>query len=306
MNYLAYCCLICSLQFLATHSYGVSVSRPVVPSNPKCVYFTGAGIYYYWQAGAAKYMQENCDLSSIPIIGASAGALTSTLLLSGADFDEATLAAISVAEEYEIFSSKNGLAGIWSVLIREWLDRVIPEDINIDKFSNMQISVTPVLPFRKTTLITDFYNRADLIDACLASCHIPFFLDGNAYTMYRNEPVVDGSFFYFVTKDRSTSLPLPPGITAPDVFWVDYGDDEEFMSSISGNFVQLITPDDAFKMMNQGYDFMKREHREGRLPMARFAEQTVVTNLVSKALTFPRKINRMMVTSLQSVPWRSS
>jgi len=121
----------------------------------------------------------------------------------------------------------------------------------MEKFSNMQISVTPVLPFRKTTLITNFYNRADVIDACLASCHIPFFLDGNAYTMYRNEPVVDGSFFYFVTKDRCTSLPLPAGVSAPDVFWVDYGDDEEFMASISGNFIQLITPSDAAKMMNR-------------------------------------------------------
>ena len=297
--------VVISLQFTTIYSYGVSTSRPVVPSNPRCVYFTGAGIYYYWQAGAAKYMQEYCDLSSLPVVGASAGALTSTLLLSGADFDEATLSAIKIAEEYQIFSNKNGLAGIWGVLIRDWLDKVLPEDINIENFSNMQISVTPVLPFRKTTLISDFYSRADLIDACLASCHIPFFLDGKPYTIYRNEPVVDGSFFYFVTKDRTTSLPLPPGIASNEVFWVDYGDDEEFMASISGNFVQLITPNDAMKMMNQGYDFMKKEHREGRLPMARFAEQTVVTNLVSKAFTFPRKINRLMTTSLQSVPWRS-
>jgi hypothetical protein len=49
------------------------------PQKPKCVYFTGAGMYFWWQAGAAKYIQQNCDLSNMPVIGASAGSLTATV-----------------------------------------------------------------------------------------------------------------------------------------------------------------------------------------------------------------------------------
>lgn len=33
-----------------------------VSKNPECIYFSGAGIYFWWQLGVAKYMKDNCDL----------------------------------------------------------------------------------------------------------------------------------------------------------------------------------------------------------------------------------------------------
>lgn len=283
--------------FLSLHhssGYGLS-TRPAVPKSPKCIYFTGAGIYYYWQAGAAKYLKENCDMTKLPIIGASAGALTSTLLLSDVDFDVATATAIEIGKEGKIFESKIGLAGVLRSLVKVWLEALIPEDVSQDKFLNLQISVTPVTPFDTATLIDKFYGRNDLIEACLASCHVPFFFDGNAFTNYRGKPTVDGSFMYFVTKNRFTGLPLPKDIQPEDVFWVDYGDDDEFMKKISGNFLELTTPDGAHDMMVSGYDFMRREHAEGRLPMARFPQpvmqmSSIASNVLNLSLTLKERV----------------
>lgn len=236
---------------------------------PKCIYFTGAGIYYYWQAGAAKYLQENCDISKIPIIGASAGALTSTLLTSNVDFDLATNTAIDLAVQNKVFETKTGLAGIWAGLIRQWLDALIPQDISMEKVNRqLKIAVTTVKPFNKL-LVDRFSDRTDMIDTCLASCHVPFFLDGNAFTIFRGTPTVDGSLMSFFTKNRANGLPLPTGVLPEEILWMDYWDDEVFMKRKTGNFLSLITPEGAFDMMAAGYDFMRREDSQGRLPLTK-------------------------------------
>jgi hypothetical protein len=82
------------------------------PANPKALYFTGAGMYFWWQAGAAKYIQENCEYSNMPMIGASAGSLTSTLLLSNVDFTQAAEAALKIGKRFNVYGRKAGLAGI--------------------------------------------------------------------------------------------------------------------------------------------------------------------------------------------------
>ena len=40
------------------------------------------------------------------------------------------------------------------------------------------------------------------------------------------------------------------------------------MQSISGNFLELVSPDKVPEMIEAGYNFMKREHYQGRLPLA--------------------------------------
>ena len=41
----------------------------------------------------------------------------------------------------------------------------------------------------------EFISRADVIDACLASCHVPFVLDGRPETRYLGRGAIDGSLF---------------------------------------------------------------------------------------------------------------
>jgi len=254
--------ILMTFQSLLSRTSSISVT-------PKCIYFTGAGIYYYWQAGAAKYIREKCDITNIAVVGASAGALTSTLLLCDVDFDHATSTAIELAIQNKVFETKTGLAGIWANLIRQWLDELIPEDLSLDKINGqLKIAVTTVKPFGKL-LVESYSDRSDLIDACLASCHVPFFLDGNAFTSFRGTPTVDGSLMSFFTKNRANGLPLPAGVLPEEILWMDYWDDEVFMKRKTGNFLSLITPDGAYDMMAAGYDFMRREQEQGRLPIAK-------------------------------------
>ena len=55
------------------------------------------------------------------------------------------------------------------------------------------------------------------------------------------------------------------------------------MQAISGNILELVTPQRVLEMIDEGYNFMKREHYYGRLPMARFKKPNFVytTDLVS-------------------------
>lgn len=90
--------------------YGqLSVPKMKLLSNQKeNLYFTGAGVYFWWQAGCAKYIQENYDISDIKVIGASAGSLTGSLLLNGCNFDNALKTAFEIADEYKAYDRKTG------------------------------------------------------------------------------------------------------------------------------------------------------------------------------------------------------
>ena len=262
----------------------------VAPMQPKAMYFTGAGIYFWWQAGCAKYIQENCDYSEIPMIGASAGSLSATLLLSNVDFNKAAESALRIGSESKVYERKGGLAGIWGTLLSTWLNEIIPDDLSPDTFKRLQIAVTPYLKSPK--LVDGFMSKMDVIDACMASCHVPVFLDGRPTTTFRGEKVLDGSFWYFVTKDRTTGLPIPVNKKPEEIFWIDYCDDDDFMQSISGNILELVSPSKLLDMMDDGYNFMKREHYNGRLPLARLKKPNFVyvADFINSVESFPRNI----------------
>lgn len=225
-------------------------------------------MYIWWQLGAVKYLQEHCDmkvLEDVPIMGASAGSISATLLLAKTNINDGAKLAEKLVSDYDIYDRENGIYGIWGTILRAWLEEMIPDDLSMSTVKNLHISVTPSWRFPK--LLSGFVSKEDLIDAILASCHIPIFLDGRPLTQYRGQSVMDGSFWYFVTKDRFRGLPFPDSVVANDVTWIDYGDDEVFMSGISGNFLNLITPNDMYTMLDIGYEYMKRLHKHGHLPL---------------------------------------
>ena len=139
---------------------------------------------------------------------------------------------------------------------------IIISDINVDRLANLYIALTPLTKSPK--LVKDFKDKKDLIDCCMASCHLPVLLDGSVLTNYRGEGVMDGSFWYFITKNRFTGLPLIEN--KKNYFWVDYGDDSKFMKSITGNIIELVDEAKLDNMMKMGYMYMKREHSKGNLP----------------------------------------
>lgn len=161
------------------------------------IYFTGAGIYFWWQAGCAKYIQEHCDISTVPVYGASAGSLTSALLLNGCNFDEAFEVARELSVKHSIYARKS-LNGVLGNVLREWIEIVLPQKLSPRTFQDFHIALTPaklnVIP-RSPRLVSCFSNRQELVECLMASCHIPLLLDGDMVTSYKNESFIDGSFW---------------------------------------------------------------------------------------------------------------
>lgn len=107
--------------------------------------FHGGGVYFWWQAGACKYIQENIVVKdSLPIIGTSAGALAATLLITGSNFDDAADLAIEQAYRYKLFDSPTGLTYVWGSIIREWLEELLPQELPLKATDNLFIAATPV------------------------------------------------------------------------------------------------------------------------------------------------------------------
>jgi hypothetical protein len=268
----------------------------------RCVKFAGAGIYFWWQAGVCKYLSEeraaavgngNPLSMQLPVVGASAGALAATLMVNNVSFDLAASFAIDQAYRYGLFEKRLGLFGIWGTLVREWLEALLPDKIDPLVASNLYLSVTPFPRFwRGTELATGFDSKADLIEACMASTHIPLFMDKRLTARFRGKRYIDGSFWTFVSK-RPHPERMPPALLADlgvggleldmlqqqqqqrrdkwtiadvppnDLFVVDWRDDEVFRERAQGSIVTLITPDGLYEMMNAGYDYMKRKREDG-------------------------------------------
>lgn len=138
---------------------------------------------------------DNGQINSVfTCLGASAGSLSATLLLSNIDFIKASEVALRLGVEADVYKRKAGLAGIWGSLLNTFLNEIIPDDVPPENYKNLQIAVTPYLT--KPKLVTGFNSKSEVIEACLASCHIPVFLDGRPSTTFRGEQVRDNKYVY--------------------------------------------------------------------------------------------------------------
>ena len=69
------------------------------PSLSPHLIFPGGGILFYWMAGVVTHLRDqNYNLDTIPLSGASAGALAATLTATGVDFYRATELALDLAQ----------------------------------------------------------------------------------------------------------------------------------------------------------------------------------------------------------------
>ena len=169
------------------------------PSTTPTIRFTGGGIYFWWQAGVCQYLAEQrgmgtiCDKPSanVQVEGASAGALAATLLVSNSSFRQAADIAISLAHRDKVFEKRLGLYGIWGNMVNEWLEELLPDEITASVQSNLFLAVTPFPRIWKgTTYVTGFQNKNELIEACMASTHIPYFMNKRATAKFRDRRYV--------------------------------------------------------------------------------------------------------------------
>ena len=174
--------------------------------------FPGGGLFFWWQAGAIQGLSRRIELSRTPCVGASAGALAATLAACECDMQQALRRAVQLSADAGAFDRGPwGLYGIWGPIIRQWLDELLPSDAaercrgRVSLLVNEPRIAVPLLPVAGSVLtdmgypcvarraVSDFTDRADLIDAAMASVHIPLFLDRTWAARFRGAPCVDGS-----------------------------------------------------------------------------------------------------------------
>ena len=266
---------------------------------PKLLKFDGGGIYYWYQAGCCKYLQEAGFASSdLTLLGTSAGSLSATMLLCDCNFDAAAELAISQCMRENLFEKPTGLAFRWGSIIEEWLEEMIDEkNCDPERLSRLIVTATSMetlRPFakKKQTFLSGFKDKKEVINANMCSVHIPFFLDRKLYTKYYHDSgvdedstrreysrFIDGSFWPFLGHD-STKIPRSlisgsekgekEGVLSPEEVYQcgDWQADEVFRARMADDqsFVGLVTPEGLYEMMKCGYEFQKKEHLANRVP----------------------------------------
>ena len=264
----------------------------------KLLKFDGGGIFYWYQAGACKYLQEagfSSSSSELSIMGTSAGSLSATMLLVNSNFDDAAEFAISQCVREKLFEKPTGLAFRWGTIIEEWLQAMIDEKYcDPATLSRLIITATSMKTLRpwvekKQTFLSGFKDKNELINANMCSVHIPFFLDRKLYTKYYHEReenqvkgrdysrFIDGSFWPFMGRS-ATDVPRSlvrgceeeDGVLLPHEIYTcgDWKADQTFSARIEGDtsFLSLVTPEGLYDMMKSGYEHQRGEHEAGRVP----------------------------------------
>lgn len=216
----------------------------------------GGGVFFFWEVGVLKYLSENYKLNETDMIGVSAGALCAVLVACNVNLDRAVRKAYDISVEVDIWNRSGGLAGIWGPLVRRWLEELLPEDAHFQCGSRVKVIATK-LPRMNLEYLDDFQSRDDLINACMASVHIPFFLDGNGTYSYKGGQYIDGSLWDFFYGSNSGLLTLDGQSCIIDYFM----DDQLEFSRM--DFIKVLTFDTVKDLVKSGYSYAERTDAKG-------------------------------------------
>lgn len=119
--------------------------------------------------------------------------------------------------------------------------------------------------------VSDFEDREDLISACLASVHIPYFLDGKPWNDFRGKVCIDGSVTSML---RGKSWHVKRGDPTPTM-QIEYKEDG-VLADKNWGFLETISEESFAEMFNCGYNYMEDRHESGSLVAMDAAMQDIL------------------------------
>jgi hypothetical protein len=140
-----------------------------------------------------QWLAQRYDLTRVPMGGASGGALAAALARCGVDAEEITESAYRLSLQHRIWDRPLGLVGVWGSIIEAWLHELLPADAAARCSGGMGVVVTQ-LPSCRQLWIDSFRDKADVVNCCMASAHVPLLLDWRVARPCRGAACVDGSF----------------------------------------------------------------------------------------------------------------
>lgn len=165
-------------------------SADITPRRPpSSVSFAGCAWLVAYHFGVGASLQGRGWLEGKVLLGASSGALVAAALAAGLDAEhcyEETRACILRFAHRPL-----GPAGLMTAIVRDALERVLPEDAHERVHGRFFASVTELPSFRSHLMPNDpLRDKRDLVSLVLASCYIPLYYERPAF--WRGRPYLDG------------------------------------------------------------------------------------------------------------------
>ncbi len=169
----------------------------------------GGGVFFFWQIGAMKAILEERNDRPTMYAGGSSGALACALALCNVPCDRIIDTTERIVRNKKVRKRKFGLFGVWGKVVNEWREELLPENAAEICNSKLTVQVTEWRGIRKgfkVRRINQFAGKKGLIDALMASSHIPYFMNKKArrtLTAFvdgeeRKFRALDGAFLYVV------------------------------------------------------------------------------------------------------------
>lgn len=158
-------------------------------TRKKTIHFKGnaAGFFYY--IGYGIFMRQHYHLENVCFSGCSSGAISASLLALDINFINAVIIPFRLQAKK---MNKLALMGNWKEKIRQYLDQILPKEIDYKELRNLKIGILFLYKFK---LFKKFDSREDVLECLLSSTHVPFFLDYKLFYQYRGKYTIDGDLF---------------------------------------------------------------------------------------------------------------
>lgn len=175
--------------------------------------------------------------------------------------------------------------GIWGPIVRTWLDELLPADAHSRCSSRVALLVSkPLVPVAALALggplltrtghrcverlvVSEFGTRQEVVDAAMASVHIPLFLDGHWTSSFRGAPCIDGSFAW-AGETPEYRLPAPRFASLPTVRVSPMRDPRMRKHyGRASDFLRLGGEDAVREMMGWGEAFVDVMEERGQLEL---------------------------------------
>ncbi|KIY96879.1 hypothetical protein MNEG_11083 [Monoraphidium neglectum] len=239
------------------HQQAADAAAAVAAPKPLRLSWAGSGVYFWWQLGAMQHLAQRYDLTRVPMVGASGGALCAVLARCGVDPQLISESAYKLAVEHKIWDKPMGLAGSWGGIIEQWLHDMLPADAAERCRGELGVVVTEVPAWRQLA-ITDFRDKEDLINCVMASAHVPMLLDKQLTRGCRGAQYVDGSFPDFFTGENCDHLQC-----GGDAIVFDYFEDSRIIRQGRMDMLSLKRYSELKRIVLLGARYAARLEAEG-------------------------------------------
>lgn len=207
----------------------------------KVIHFDGCGAAFPYSVGYALHLLERYVLDqTVHFSGVSSGGIVAALVAFGVDPLRSIPTAFRLQQEAQ--HRPLGLMGVWRKMLERYYAEILPNDYNYARSTRLHIRVTH-WDFHPR-FVRRFDSKGDLIDALMASQHIPFFLDWKPFARYQGSFCFDGQWF---SKARPFGEKVPTFNVAPV---------GSFFKKSSVPFHEVFTrksPERIYELLRHGY-----------------------------------------------------